>query len=424
MFPLIVFSVILLLTDLYAFKGFSLLLKDIKSLWFKRLLKIFFWIVPAAVILSVYLVFIVNTGNKELWIHNGLHYIIGFTVVFYVPKIVFIVFHFLEDLIHLTVKLTRGLRFQKPAKSFKGGEKITRSVFITRLGVIVAAFPFWGALNGITRWRFNYNVIREKIAFPNLPEAFDGFRIVQISDLHIGGFRGYYDKLAEAVEIINSQNADAVFFTGDLVNNFSSELDGFTELLGGISSRYGTFSVLGNHDYGDYFQWSSKEAKERNMTELLEAKEKMKFRLLNNSSYILSKDDSEIAVIGVENWGLPPFPQYGDLEKALQGTSGYPFKMLLTHDPTHWDEEVLPRTDIDITFAGHTHGMQFGVETGNIKWSPIRRMYPRWGGLYREEDQFLYVNRGLGFTGFPGRVGMPPEITVIDLVRGDSREAV
>ncbi len=417
MFPLIIFSVVLLLTDLYAFKGFALMLKDLKSGLVRKIFKVTFWIVPLAVILSVLWALEVNTGEKDIGIYNSFHYIIGFTVVFYVPKIVFILFHLVDDLVHLALKLKNRLRVEKPEKTLPGGEKITRSVFISRIGLLVAAVPFWGALNGITRGRFNFSVISKKIGFSNLPEAFDGLRIVQISDLHIGGFRGYYDRLAEATDLVNSQNPDVVFFTGDLVNNFSSELDGFIELLGSIRSRHGTFSVLGNHDYGDYFQWSSKEAKEKNMAELLEAKEKMGFKLLNNSSQILSKGGSKIAIIGVENWGLPPFPQYGDLHKAMEGTDDCDFRMLLSHDPTHWDEEVLNKTGIELTFSGHTHGMQFGIERGNIKWSPIQRMYPRWAGLYKENGQYLYVNRGLGYTGFPGRIGMPPEITVIDLAR-------
>lgn len=417
MFPLIIFSVILLLTDLYVFKGFALMLKDLKSGIVRKILKVIFWAVPLAVILSVFWALQVNTGEKHIGIYNAFHYIIGFTVVFYVPKIVFIIFHFADDLVHMSLKIKRWLSVKKPEKNFPESRKITRSVFISRIGVLVAAVPFWAALNGITRGRFNFSVITKRIGFPNLPEAFEGMRIVQISDLHIGGFRGYYDRLAEAAEIVNMQNPDVVLFTGDLINNFASELDGFIELLGRINSRYGKFSVLGNHDYGDYFQWSSKEAKEKNMADLLEAKKKMGFKLLNNSSYILSKGDSKIALIGVENWGLPPFPQYGDLQKAMEGTVDSDFRILLSHDPTHWDEEVLFKTGIELTLSGHTHGMQFGIERGNIKWSPIKRMYPRWAGLYKENGQYLYVNRGLGYTGFPGRVGMPPEITVIDLAR-------
>ena len=417
MLPLVIFSVVLILTDLYVFKGFSLLIRNVSPLWLQKGLKITFWLVPFALISSVSILLHINTGEKDLRIFNAFIYIMGFTVLFYVPRLFFILFHLTDDIVLLYTKIKHFFHKGAKPENSSGSEKMSRSGFITRVGVIAAGLPFLGILNGITRGRFNFNVIYKKIAFGNLPQEFNGFRIVQISDLHMGGFHGYYDRLAGAVEIINEQEADVIFHTGDIINNFASELHGFRDLLASMKSGSGKFSVLGNHDYGDYFQWSSKEAKEKNMAELLNTKEKMGFTVLNNDSCTLTSGNEKIAVIGVENWGLPPFPQYGNLPKAMENTESIPFTILLTHDPTHWDEEVLGKTGIDLTCAGHTHGMQFGIETANIKWSPIRRMYPRWAGLYRENNQYLYVNRGRGITAFPGRVGMPPEITVIELIK-------
>jgi predicted MPP superfamily phosphohydrolase len=209
-----------------------------------------------------------------------------------------------------------------------------------------------------------------------------------------------------------------VIFTGDLVNNFSGELIGWDTVFLKIQAR-DKYAVLGNHDYGDYSSWDSEELKQKNFDEIKEFYARINFRLLNNENEIFRIGNDSIAIIGVENWGTPPFSQYGDLQKALSGVESVSFKILLSHDPSQWDEEVSGHTDIAITFSGHTHGMQFGIETSWIKWSPIQMKYPRWGGLYREENQYLYVNRGLGYVGFPGRIGMPPEITVITLVKAN-----
>jgi hypothetical protein len=283
------------------------------------------------------------------------------------------------------------------------------------MSFFVAAIPVASVLYGVTKGKFNYRIIHERIGFKNLPEPFRGLKIVQISDMHLGSFRQKYEQIARAVEMINEQGPDLIFFTGDLVNNFAEETDGWAPVLAKMKAKYGKFSILGNHDYGDYSEWESPAAKEKNLTAIKNFHKKIGFRLLLNESETLTINDEEIALVGVENWGKPPFPQHGDLNKALANVAPEQFKMLLSHDPSHWDEEVLTGTDIDITFSGHTHGMQFGIERAGIKWSPIQYKYPRWGGLYNEKEQYLYVNRGLGYHGFSGRIGMPPEITVIEL---------
>jgi len=289
------------------------------------------------------------------------------------------------------------------------------SVLLYQMSFFVAAIPVVSVLYGVTKGKFKYRVIHEKIRFKNLPESFRGLKIVQISDMHLGSFRRKYEQIAKAVEMINEQEPDLIFFTGDLVNNFAEETDGWAPVLAKMKAKYGKYSVLGNHDYGDYSEWESPAAKEKNLTAIKNFHKKIGFRLLLNESETLTIDGEEIALVGVENWGKPPFPQHGDLNKALANVAPEQFKMLLSHDPSHWDEEVLTGTDIDITFAGHTHGMQFGIERAGIKWSPIQYKYPRWGGLYNEKEQYLYVNRGLGYHGFSGRIGMPPEITVVEL---------
>ena len=289
------------------------------------------------------------------------------------------------------------------------------SVFLYQMGFVAATIPFASVLYGVTKGKFNYRIIHEKIHFTNLPASFKGVKIVQISDMHLGSFRKKYEQISKAVEMINEQNPDLILFTGDLVNNFAEETNGWAPVLSKMKAKYGKYSVLGNHDYGDYSEWSSPAEKDRNLLEIKKFHKKIGFRLLLNESEILSINGEKIALVGVENWGKPPFPQYGDLKKACEIVNVKHFKILLSHDPSHW-EAVLKDTDIDLTFSGHTHGMQFGIERAGIKWSPIQYRYPRWGGLYKENNQYLYVNRGFGYHGFPGRIGMPPEITVVELV--------
>ncbi len=290
-----------------------------------------------------------------------------------------------------------------------------RRKFIVKVGLGLASIPFASMLYGITKGKYNYKIKNVTLKFPNLPKAFEGFRLVQISDIHSGSFDSIED-VKRGVEMINKENADVVFFTGDLVNNDAREIEPYIDTFKSLKSEYGTFSILGNHDYGDYKKWGSSAEKKENF-ELLEANQKkMNFKLLKNEHVSLKRGGDEIKVLGVENWGKPPFVKHGDLDKALEGVDSDAFKILLSHDPSHWDAKVLSnKTKIDLTLSGHTHGMQFGVDIPGFKWSPVKYKYPRWSGLYEEAKQYLYVNKGFGFLGFPGRVGMWPEITVIEL---------
>jgi predicted MPP superfamily phosphohydrolase len=270
---------------------------------------------------------------------------------------------------------------------------------------------------GVTKGKYNFQVNKVRLGFDNLPSAFDGFRVVHISDIHSGSFTGK-EGVVEGVELVNRQNADLICFTGDLVNNDSKEIEPFIEDFKQLKSKHGVYSTLGNHDYGDYKSWDSQEAKQQNMELLFEYQAEMGFRLLNNDHVRIERGGQRILLCGVENWGNRPFPQRGDLDLALKGAEPDDFQILMSHDPTHWDKKVLDHPfHFDLTLAGHTHGMQFGVEIPGFKWSPIKYIYPQWAGLYEKSSQLLYVNRGFGFLGFPGRVGIWPEITVFEFYK-------
>lgn len=296
--------------------------------------------------------------------------------------------------------------------------RLSRRKFLSQVGIIMATAPFVSLLFGAFRGRHAFYTRHVRLSFPNLPAGFDGLRIVQISDLHIGSFGGNRQPIIEAFDIINREQPDMILFTGDLVNNFAGELNGWEPIFARLKAPMGKYSILGNHDYGNYSRWSSKADKMANFDGIVKGYAKLGFKLLRNESVVVSRDGQTIGLAGVENWGTASYPQNGDVDKAAIGIDGQPFKLLMTHDPDHWDQQVLPQNKFDVTLAGHTHGMQFGIERGNFRWSPAQYVQKRWAGLYREGNKFLYVNRGLGYHGLPARVGMPPEITVFKLSRG------
>lgn len=416
MLPFLIFTLFVFLVDLYVYKGLKVLLDKPSNPVVKIFFRTLFWLIPSILLASVLMASYFRQVDTDPRIFNGYFYIVAFTMMFYLPKLVFLIFHLLDDIVFITEKLIKSIaRFLDKTNEPFGEKNISRRKFISRTGIILAIIPFLAVIYGVAYGRFDFQVTEKSVEIGGLPDSFDGFRILQISDIHAGSFYGYEERVKRAVDIINNQEADIIVFTGDLVNNFTSELDGLEGILMEMEARHGKYSILGNHDYGDYYQWESPEAKEQNMKEMLTAHEKIGFRLLLNQWDSLSVNGESIALIGVENWGEPPFPRYGDLEKAISGTEDMPVRILLSHDPSHWDAEVLGATDIDLTLSGHTHGMQFGIEYRNFRWSPSQYKYPRWGGLYKEASQYLYVNRGLGYLAFPGRIGMPPEITIIEL---------
>ncbi len=414
MFYLFIITFIVL-TDLYSFKGIKLLSTNLDSEILKYSIYIVYWLIPILLI-SILLYFrTLLPIEREPKLFKNFFLLAGFFILFYVPKLVFILFHLTEDIIHIVKWIVNKVSGSPEIMAGENTAGISRAKFISQLGLLVAAIPFASIVYGMAKGRFNFRVEHVKLSFPNLPSAFDSFKVIQISDIHIGSFYGHEEKVKEAIKLINQQNADVILFTGDLVNNFTEELEGWTSILSNLKAKYGKYSILGNHDYGDYFDWENDAEKEQNLDNLKQIQKDIGFRLLLNESEEIELNGSKIGLIGIENWGLPPFPQYGNLKQAMNGSSEKKFTILMSHDPSHWDAEVIKDTNIDLTLSGHTHGMQFGINLGKLKWSPVKYKYPRWAGLYQEGKQYLYVNRGFGYIGFPGRVGMPPEITVLEL---------
>jgi predicted MPP superfamily phosphohydrolase len=342
--------------------------------------------------------------------------LIGFFFSFFVFKLLLIVFFLGEDLFRFF-----SLSFEFAKNVIRGNGPKTnvpgRRRFIRQTGLFLAAIPFSSMIYGVAKGKYDFRINRIKLHFDNLPESFEGFRLVHISDIHSGSF-DRRDAIRQGIELINNEKPDLICFTGDLVNNDSREIEPFIDDFKKLKAKHGVYSTLGNHDYGDYKSWDSPKAKEHNMELLYRYQAEMGFKLLNNENSLIERNGDQIGIYGVENWGNRPFPQRGDIDAALNGAEEVSFKVLMSHDPTHWEKEILKHpTHFDLTLSGHTHGMQFGVEIPGFKWSPIKYIYPQWAGLYKKASQLLYVNRGFGFLGFPGRVGIWPEITVFDLQR-------
>ena len=342
-----------------------------------------------------------------------LMYAIGFFLSLFVFQILVTIFLIGEDIF----RIPQGIYAYFSKIPDQNQFLPQRRKLISQIAVGLAAIPFTSLLYGMFRGKYNFKVLAYELEYDDLPEAFEGFKITQISDIHSGSFDNA-KKVQYGVDLVNAQGSDVVFFTGDLVNNKAEEILPWIETFKKINAKHGVYSVLGNHDYGDYMRWESPEAKKKNMQDLEKAQKQMGWDLLLNQSRFIEKDGQRIAVIGVENWGSG-FKQVGDLNKALADVSEKDFKILMSHDPSHWEAEVLPHPfKIHLTLSGHTHGMQFGIEIpGWIKWSPVKWRYKQWAGVYQESDQRLNVNRGFGYLAYPGRVGIWPEVTVITLTK-------
>ena len=403
---------IFLVIDIYVFQG----LKILVSSWSqgnRKFIYLFYWALTAAAIVF-FLAF--RFGNPDKWSRLARTFMFAFIVVNYFTKIFFVIILLIDDLTRLIRWVFQKFTNVVQNNPLSVGPPIPRSEFLTKLALVIASIPFFSMLYGIIFGAHDYRVRKVKIASKNLPASFDGLKIVQISDIHSGSF---YNKSAvkRGVELILKQQADIIFFTGDLVNNIASEIEEYIEVFDKLKAPMGVYSTLGNHDYGDYIQWDSLEDKKNNLQQLIKAHGRMGWNLLMNENRIFERNGEKIALLGIENWGAGKrWPKHGRLDLAHAGIENIPFKLLLSHDPSHWDAQVRPEyKDIDLMLSGHTHGFQFGVEIAGIKWSPVQYVYKQWAGLYKEGEQQLYVNRGFGFIGFPGRVGMPPEITLIEL---------
>ncbi len=311
----------------------------------------------------------------------------------------------------------KEIAIPQPDTSPVGGKPLSRSLFLSRTALFIGGALASGLVYGISN-RYDYRIRRVKVPLKNLPDGFKGLRIVQLSDIHSGSFDDR-DAVLRGIELINREKPDIVLFTGDLVNNKAPEIEPYLDIFSRITAPLGVYSVLGNHDYGDYVHWESDEAKRHNLDRLKQHQSSMGWRMLLNEHVVLQRGSDKIALVGVENWGAKAnFAKYGDLQKAMQGleSQDIPVKILMSHDPSHWDSQVRKDfPDINLTLSGHTHGMQFGIEIPGLKWSPVQYLYNEWAGLYQKGDQFLYVNRGFGFLGYQGRLGILPEITVMEL---------
>ena len=372
---------------------------------------VFFTLIIVGNLLFYTLILERNTTNEP-----RLMYAIGFFLSLLIFQLLVSVILLAEDVFRIPQALYSFLKRVPEQTQFIP----SRRKIISQIALGLASIPFASLLYGMYRGKYNYKVLSYNLEFEDLPDAFDGFKITQISDIHSGSFDNQ-TKVQYGVDLVNQQKSDLVLFTGDLVNNRADEIKPWIKIFNKIKAEFGVFSILGNHDYGDYMRWESPAAKRKNMEDLYDAHNEMGWDLLLNESRFIEKDGDRLAIIGVENWGSG-FKKAGDLNKALNNVSEKDFKILLTHDPSHWEAQVIPHPfKIHLTLSGHTHGMQFGIEIpGIIKWSPAKWRYKQWAGVYGENKQYLNVNRGFGYLAYPGRVGIWPEVSVITLSKSKS----
>ena len=401
-----IFISIYILVDIYAFQA-------VKTISRNPWLAIGY-VFASVLVLGVLIYQLSFSGSPRLMMGSKM-YIFGFFLALFIPKLLLIIFMFGEDVFRVFAGLFSKLGIVSDGSDF---HIPSRRKFISTIALGIAAIPFTSLLYGMYQGKYNYKVLKYTLEFDDLPEGFDGYTITQISDIHSGSFTNA-EKIKYAVDLVNEQKSDVVLFTGDLVNNVVEEMDAWKSMFSTIKANDGVFSVLGNHDYGDYVSWESGEAKEKNLVSLKKLQKEMGWNLLLNEHHFVERDSERIAIVGVENWGENGFKKVGDLDLACNGVSNDDFKILMSHDPSHWKAQVKnDARNFQLTLSGHTHGMQFGIEIpGWIKWSPVKYQYEHWAGIYEEFGRYLNVNRGFGYLGYPGRIGIWPEISVIELKR-------
>lgn len=371
-----------------------------------------YWVLSVA---SLALIFMLPYSNSAAWPKWVRSYVFAIVIGLFISKVLASLFIAVDDVRRAGAWVYH--RFAGSATATQAaGEGISRSAFLSWMGLAVGGGLFGTLMYGFNN-KYRYQVNRLKLVFDNLPASFKGLKIVHISDIHSGSFTDR-QAVEKGIDKIMEQQPDLILFTGDLVNDRATEMEEYKQVFSRLKAPMGVYSTLGNHDYGDYVHWESAAVKTANLESLKAIHGEMGWRLLMNEHVVLEKEGQQIALLGIENWSARGnFPKYGKMEEAHGGTGQYPFKILLSHDPSHWDAEVLHKyKDVDLMLAGHTHGMQFGLEIPGFKWSPVQYMYKQWAGLYEANKQRLYVNRGFGFIGYPGRVGILPEITVLELV--------
>ena len=393
----------------YVFQALKTVLANWSNPTGKMAIYLVYWLLSCAYIFFIVssIVTISRTGEISGNAQMGLNVFLTVTIT----QATIILFLLGEDLVR---GMQTGANFLSNNISNNGSYIPERRKFISQLALLIAAVPFVGFVYGIVKGKYNFKVFKETLYFDDLPDAFDGFTITQLSDIHAGSFKDY-TAVQKGIDLAREQNSDLFVFTGDLINVSAMEISPLVDRFKQINAPYGQYSILGNHDYGDYTQWSSPEEKVKNFADLKTSHSKMGYRLLLDEHVTIEKEGARIQLLGVENWGVG-FKSKGDLEKALNGVDNQDFKILLSHDPSHWEKVVKDHpAKIHLTLSGHTHGMQMGVETPWIRWSPAKFRYPNWAGLAEQAGRYLYVNRGFGFHAFAGRVGIWPEVTVIEL---------
>lgn len=406
--------VILFLADIYLWSSVQ---KQVFSyrIWLKLLVTFVYW-------LPLILVVFLMVGGTLLplvdWNDVFRTYLLGFILVFYTAKMLPVIFLLMADIIRVIDRIFKLVTLKERQKINEEQQGITRSKFLQYLGFLSGGLVMGTMFTGMFKWVYQFKVVKESLKFAHLPAEFDGFKIVQISDMHLGSWTSR-KPLDQAVEMINQMDPDLILFTGDLVNFSTREAFRFEDSLKRLKAKQGIYATLGNHDYGDYVKWDTPAEKEENMHALFAFFKRIGWDLLNNENRLFKAGEGTLALLGVENWGANlRFPRHGRIEDAFAGTEAADVRILMTHDPSHWEKVVVPeKYDIDLSLSGHTHGFQFGIETKDVKWSPAKYLYKYWAGLYKDpaSERYLYVNRGLGSIGYPGRIGILPEITLIEL---------
>ena len=408
-FRLLVFLLVFAIIETYAFQAFKTLVKNKTFLWAYAVLSL---------VLLLYIIYGFTQFDRSVGQTPSSLRTMGLMLLVYVPKILITLILLGEDVFRILIGVVNHFVDYNNEATFLP----SRRKFVCQVGLGLAAIPFLSLIYGIFEGKYNFKVIKQAIFFPDLPDAFDGFTITQISDVHSGSFDNP-DKIEYAIDLINQQKTDLILFTGDIVNTHAKEMHPWITTFNKIENHpFGKYAVLGNHDYGEYVTWKTKEEKAKNFEAIKELYGQIGFNLLLNEHTFIEKEGQKIALVGVENWGHN-FKQAGDLDKAGAGLTKNDFKILMSHDPSHWEHVV--KSDPNhylLTLSGHTHGMQFGIEIpGYFKWSLAQYVYKQWAGLYENLGRYVYVNRGFGFHAYPGRVGIMPEITVIQLKKGDNR---
>ena len=407
MFRWLFLFIIIAIVEIYSFQAIRTISKS-------RVVLSVYLIVSISVIIFIFYQF--SKFDRSVGQTQMSLFTLGLLLLVLVPKIIMTLFMFLEDIF----RIFSGTITHFMGDNDSGNFLPNRRKFISQMALAIAAIPFTSLLYGMTKGKYNYKVIKQTLFFSDLPDDFDGFTITQISDVHSGSFDNP-EKIQYAVDLINQHKTDLMLFTGDIVNTHATEMHPWIETFNKIDNhQYGKFAVLGNHDYGEYVTWPSQAAKDENFEAIKKVYGDIGFDLLLNQNKKIKKGSSEIAIVGVENWGKN-FKQAGDLNKASEGLSNKDFKILMSHDPSHWEYEVKNHDkNFQLTLSGHTHGLQFGIEIpGIIRWSPVQYVYKQWAGLYENLGRYIYVNRGFGFHAYPGRVGIWPEITVFELKKAE-----